>query len=267
MENHLLNLIFLSDKRMKLLLILMEGPKNLETLKKRLKASPTAVQPQIKKLKEQHLVTSDKSLYKLTDIGKIVVEKMQPLVETLDVLEENVDYWADRKMELIPSDLLFRIRELRNCTPIEPEVDRMFEIIPGIIRNITNSKKLKVLISYFHPNFPSYFLELAKKRVNISIVLPSIILKRWNEDYREVMTEFLKMENTELFICKSCEEVPTVLVTDTFMAIALFPKTTVFDRKYLTSTDSGARAWGKELFEYYKNSSKQIKEINASLSD
>lgn len=267
MENQLLDLIFLSEKRMKILLLLMEGPRNLETLKEYLQASPTAVQPQIKKLKEQHLIAPDKDLYKLTDIGKIVVEKMQPLVETLNVLEENVDYWAEREMELIPSHLLTRIRELKHCTTIEPDVDRMFEILPAIIKNSKNSKKVKALISYFHPAFPSFCLELAQKRIQISITLPSIILKRWIEDYREIMTEFLKLENTELFVCRSCEKVPTVLVTDIFMAMALFPKMAVFDRKYLTSTDSGAQAWGEELFEYYKNFSEQIREVNALLSD
>ena len=95
MENTLLDLILLSEKRKNVLLLLLEGPKDIETIKKALNASATAVQPQVKKLKEQHLVVQEKNLYKLSEIGRIVAEKMKPLVDTLSVLEENTDYWAD----------------------------------------------------------------------------------------------------------------------------------------------------------------------------
>ncbi len=44
-------------------------------LKKTLKASATSVQPQIKMLKEKHLVVQDKDVYRLSEIGKIIAEK------------------------------------------------------------------------------------------------------------------------------------------------------------------------------------------------
>ena len=49
MENTLLDLILLSEKRKNVLLLLLEGPKDIETLKKALNASATAIQPQVKK--------------------------------------------------------------------------------------------------------------------------------------------------------------------------------------------------------------------------
>ncbi|MCQ1536699.1 winged helix-turn-helix domain-containing protein [Methanosarcina sp. KYL-1] len=262
METPLLDLIFLSDKRKNVLLLLMEGPKNLETLRERLKASPTAVQPQIKKLKEQHLVAQDKDLYKLTDIGKIVVEKMQPLVETLAVLEENADYWADRDMGSIPPSLMRRLSELGHCTTVEPEIDHMFELIPEFAKNMRKAKKIKAIISYFHPLFPSFYIEVARNGAQVSIILPESILKRWIEDYREITEQFINLENTELLVCRDCERTPNLTVTDIFMGIALFPKKAVFDRKYVRSFDPRALAWGEELFEYYKNLSEQVTEIN-----
>jgi len=262
MENTLLDLILLSEKRKNVLLLLLEGPKNIETIKKALSASATAVQPQVKKLKEQHLIVQEKNLYTLSEIGRVVVEKMKPLVDTLAVLEENADYWADREMSEIPPFLLRRISELGHCTIIEPQVDHMFEMIPEYVKNARMAKELKTAISYFHPLFPSFFLEIVEKGIPVSLVFPESILKRWVEDYREHTEQYLKKENAKLFVCKDCERIPSIVAADNFMAMALFPKSTVFDRKYVLCFEPGALAWGKELYGYYEQRSEQINNID-----
>ncbi|AKB18540.1 MULTISPECIES: winged helix-turn-helix domain-containing protein [unclassified Methanosarcina] len=263
MENSLIDLIFLSEKRKKVLLLLFEGPKDINTIKKTLKASATSVQPQVKMLREKHLVVQDKEFYRLSEIGKIITEKMKPLLDTLSVLEENIDYWADRDMSKIPSFLLNRIGELGHCITIEPQLEHLFEMIPEYAKNAEEAKTLEALVSYFHPLFPSFYLGLAKKGTAVSLILPESILKRWIEDdYREQTRQFLKMENTKLLACKDCEKTPTIIAADNFMGIALFPKDAVFDRKYLINFEPGALSWGKELFEYYKNLSEQTTEIN-----
>lgn len=262
MENNLLDLILLSEKRKNVLLLLLEGPKDIETIKKALSASATAVQPQVKKLKEQHLVVQEKNLYKLSEIGRVVAEKMKPLVDTLSVLEENADYWADREMSEIPTFLLRRIYELGHCTTIEPQIDHMFEMIPEYVKNVRIAKKLEAAIPYFHPLFPSFYLEIAEKGIPISLVLPGSVLKRWVEDYREQTEQYLKRENAKLFVCTDCEKIPVIAAADNFMAMALFPKNTVFDRKYVICFEPGALAWGKELYDYYEQRSEQIKKIN-----
>lgn len=262
MENNLLDLILLSEKRKNVLLLLLEEPKDIETIKKTLNASATAVQPQVKKLKEQHLVVQEKNLYKLSEIGRVVVEKMKPLVDTLAVLEENTSYWAEREVNEIPPFLLQRISELGHCTIIEPQIDYMFELIPEYIKNVRMAKELKATISYFHPLFPSFFLDIAEKGIPISLVIPESILKRWIEDYREQTEKYLKKENAKLFVCTDCERIPAVAAADNFMAMALFPKNTVFDRKYVICFAPGALAWGKELYDYYEQRSEQIKNID-----
>lgn len=262
MENNLLDLILLSEKRKNVLLLLLEGPKDIETIKKALNASATAVQPQVKKLKEQHLVVQEKNLYRLSEIGRVVVEKMKPLVDTLAVLEKNASYWAEREVNEIPPFLLQRISELGHCNVIEPQIDYMFELIPEYVRNVRMAKEMNATISYFHPLFPSFFLEIAEKGIPISLVIPESILKRWIEDYREQTEKYLKKENAKLFVCTDCERIPAVAAADNFMAMALFPKNTVFDRKYIICFEPGALAWGKELYDYYEQRSEQIKNID-----
>lgn len=166
-------------------------------------------------------------------------------------------------MSKIPPFLLHRIGELGHCIIIEPQIEHLFEMIPEYVKNAEEAKTFKTLISYFHPLFPSFYLGLAKKGISVSLILPESILRRWFEDdYREQNRQFLKMENTKLLVCKNCEKIPNIVAADNFMGIALFPRNAAFDRKYLISFEPGALVWGKELFEYYKNLSEQIIEIN-----
>jgi predicted transcriptional regulator len=272
MENFLLDLILLSEKRTNVLLLLLEGPMDIATIKKTLNASETSIQPQVKKLKERHLLVQEKNIYKLSKIGKIVAEKMKPLIEAFSVLEENADYWVDRDMNVIPPFLLRRINELGHCTTIEPQIDHIFEIIPEYVENAEKAKKMEIAIPYFLPIFPSFCLRISEKGVPFSLILPESVLKRWFEDYREQTEKFIKMENTKLFVCADCERIPAITAADNFMAMALFPKDAVFDRKYVISFEPGALAWGKELYDSYERLSEMIydtdnyrHEINAKL--
>ena len=54
--------------------------------------------PQIKKLKEEHLVLQENKEYRLTPLAEILVEKMEPLLDTLEVIEENLHYWQERDL-------------------------------------------------------------------------------------------------------------------------------------------------------------------------
>lgn len=261
MENSLLDLILLSEKRTNVLLLLLEGPKDIETIKKRLNASATSVQPQVKKLKEQNLIVLEKNLYRLSEIGKIIAEKMKPLLDTICVLEENADYWADRDMSEIPHNLLQRINELGHCMLIEPHMDHIFELIPQYIENAGKAKELKAAIPYFHPLFPSFYLKIAEGGAAVSLILPEPILKRWTEDYREQTDKFLKSENSKLFVCSGCERIPAITAADNFMAIALFPKNGTFDRKYIICFAPGSIQWGKELYDYYEQHANRIYDL------
>lgn len=261
MENSLLDLILLSEKRTNVLLLLLEGPKDIETIKKRLNASATSVQPQVKKLKEQHLIVQEKNLYRLSEIGKIVADKMKPLLDTINVLEENPDYWADRDISEIPPFLLQRINEFGHCTLIEPQIDHIFELIPKYIENAEKAKRLEAAIPYFHPLFPSFYLKIAENGASVSLILPEPILKRWTEDYREQTEKFIKKENAKLFVCTDCDRIPAITAADNFMAIALFPKNAMFDRKYVICFEPGAIAWGKELYDYYEQHAERIYDV------
>ena len=109
------------------MLFLKEGPKSIDEISKKLDTPSTSVHPQIKKLKDNRLVLQDGKYYSLSRIGSIVTEKMSPLVGTLEVFEDNLDYWINQDLSGIPPFLLMRLGELSPCRVIEPELERIFE--------------------------------------------------------------------------------------------------------------------------------------------
>src|ERR1035437_217945 len=261
MKNFLLDMILLSEKRQNVILLLLEGPMTTDSIKKSLSASATSIQPQIKMLRENHLVVQENNFYKLSEIGKIVAIKMKPLLNTLSFLEEDVNYWFERDLTEIPKYLLSRIKELGNITITEPKPDNMFEMNVEYVKNAKKAKKLEATISYFHPSFPSLYLEIAEKGAFISLILQKSILKKWTEEHKTQTEKFIRMTNTKFFVGTDYEKIPSITVADNFMTMVLFPKEAAFDRKYLFSFEQGALEIGNELYNHYEQLSVRIYDI------
>lgn len=106
-KDTLIDLLFRSDNRRKILLFLKDGSKNIEEITGFLGSSCTAVLPQIKRLTEKGLVKQEGKNYRLSTVGLIVTEKMVPLLGTLEIFEDNLDYWVQRDLTGIPSFFCF----------------------------------------------------------------------------------------------------------------------------------------------------------------
>ena len=261
MNPNLLDLILFSEKRKAFLMLLREGPKNTQEILDRLKVPRTALLPQIKKLKEQNLVIHEEGVYRLSLIGEIIIEKMQPLLDTLEVFEKQEEFWTDRKLTPIPPHLIKRISELGNYRLIEHDLSHTFDLNPEFVKNVSNSNHILMFFSYFHPQFPSFFLDLARRGTEISLVLSESVYASLEEDFKKEEKELLKMENTGLFNLDEKEvEIPAVVVSsDKIMLMGLFNESGRFDRQYIISFEAGAIEWGKELFEYFRDMSREIK--------
>ena len=165
MKISLIDLAFLSEKRKDVLLLLEEGPKTGDEIKTALNVNSTSIMPQIKKLKEGRLIVQDdRNTYRLSEMGEIVVEKMEPLLDTVRVFEENYDYWTNHDFTAIPENLLNRIDELGNYFMLEADLNRLFEVPEDFKNNLLESKHVKMFLSYFNPLHVEIYSELAKKR-------------------------------------------------------------------------------------------------------
>lgn len=261
MNSNLLDLILFSEKRKDFLMLLKEGPKNIEEILEKLQESRTALLPQIKKLKEDNLVIHEGEMYRLSSIGEIIAGKMQPLLDTLDVFEKDPRFWADRKLAPIPADLKKRISDLGAYHLIEPDISHTFDMSPELVMNLSNSSCVHIFLSYFHPQFPTFFLNLARNGIKVSLNLSEAVYSRFEEDFKNEGEGFLNMDNTDIFILDNKGvEIPAVIAsTDIIMILGLFNENGRFDSQYVISSDRRAIKWGEDLFRYYRDMSREVK--------
>jgi len=253
--------IWLSEKRKNLLLLLMEGPRDIEQIKTSLNVTSKAMMPQIKILKKQGLILQKENTYMLSEIGKLVVGNMLPLLNTLEVLEENKEYWVSRDTSIIPQEQFMRLGELGECMVIEPDLNHLFDLPREFTENLIKSKCIMSSLSYYHPLYPSLYSRLAKSGAEMEIVLTKAVLERLNNDCRDELETLLDSENTVVKVCEEQMQLPTIAVTEKFMYICLFNKQGKYDHRKVMSFDASALRWGRELFMHYNELSQEVIEI------
>jgi len=261
MELQLIDTIFFSDKRKNLLLLLKDGPKTIEEIKTELGVSSSPIMTQIRILLKDGLLVQTKDVYELSVKGKLIIRKIEPLLSTFQVFDENHDYWARQDLSTLPPHLLDRIGELGNCKEIVPERTHIFDYPPEIIDALYRAKTVKEVSSFFRPGYPNLYLDLAKKGIEVSLVLERPIYMKLVSDYKKDVQEFLNMENTRLFVCDNKIELASSIVTDLFISLSLISKDGRYYNHEMVSFQKSAFSWGQELFGYYMEMSELITQI------
>ncbi len=261
MKISLIDLAFLSEKRKDVLLLLEEGPKTGDEIKTALNVNSTSIMPQIKKLKEGRLIVQDdRNTYRLSEMGEIVVEKMEPLLDTVRVFEENYDYWTNHDFTAIPEFLLNRIDELGNYFMLEADLNRLFEVPEDFKNNLLQSRYVKMFLSYFNPLHVEIYDELARKGAEVCLILTEPVFDRMKKDYYEDLKFLMESKNIEIYICDKNVTLKNV-VTERFCSLVLFDKKGKFDHQRLMSFDESALKWCEELFLHYKDMSTRLEKL------
>ena len=74
------------------------------------------------------------------------------------------------------------------------------------------------------------------------------------------LNEYLELGNAKMYVVKDAKL--AMVVSDRFLCLSLYFKNGVYDvSEFLISYDKNALMWGKELFDYYLEKSKEIDKI------
>ncbi|KKH49551.1 winged helix-turn-helix domain-containing protein [Methanosarcina sp. 1.H.A.2.2] len=248
MKQSLINLILFSDRRKDLLLLLREEPKDIDTIKELLNVDAGSIQPHIKKMKDAHLITEVKKVYSLSEIGKIIVENLEPFLNSIEVFEVNDKYWKTRDLTQIPDFLLERIDELEGCELLEPDAEHLFETPKALLEKLLSSKEIFTFVSYFHPEAPSIYAGIAENGMKQVLCMTENVIERLFSSYPEEADRLSRNKNSKIFVCRKPASIPSIIVTDRFLALKLFENDGKLRDQILVATEEKALGWGKELF-------------------
>jgi predicted transcriptional regulator len=263
MKLQLVNLLLFSEKRKDLLLLLEEQPRSIDEILDMLQISRVSILPHIKKLKEEGLILQQGDIYSLSIIGSILVKKAGPFLDAASTFEDNNYYWGHRKLDSIPFHLLKRIGDLKGNQLLEPGLTHGFDLFPELIDHFTRSSKVMLLFSFFHPLFPSFSMELAKKNVQVQLIFSRDSFDRFSGDFRDIGEHILAKKNASVFVYSGLPlEIPALIaISDSALLLGLFNKKGRFEGQYLLGFEPRALAWGRELFEHYKDKSEKVPSI------
>lgn len=261
MDSSLIDLVFRSDKRKNLLILLDSGSKNIDDIKNTLDVTATSILPQIKKLIDQDLIVQEDKMYKLTVLGEFIIKKIKPLISALEVVEKNNSYWTGHDLNAIPRHLLERIAELGDCTFIEPDLNHIYEPSQEIIDSMANAKHASTFASYFNPAYLSLYVELGRKDAELCLNFTQSVWDHLSNEHSNMINELMGMDNVSLYVSKEGIKLTEITVTDRTMMLGLFDKKGKFDQQFIISSEPSALLWGQELFDYFKRLSRLVNKI------
>lgn len=257
MQHELIDVVFRSQKRRDLLLLLGEEPRTMEEIKTLLDVSPTAILPQIKRLTDSDLVIQKNGSYELTDMGDQVFKRVKSLVNVLILLERD-NYWIEHDLSGIPPYLLNKIGDLKDCKLVEPDPSQIFEPSTELLEFFSSSRYLMVFSSFYRPEFLPLYTRLARLESDVTLIFTESVLEKIMQNYEKKIRKFTTLQNTELFVCNDGVKLAELMVSDRGMMVSLFDSNGRFYYDYMSCSEPEAINWAKELFEFYKSTAWQI---------
>ncbi len=250
MKDSLLDIILAVEQRKSILLLLKDGPKERETLFNPFKNSGQDLPLHIKILEDNQLISQLDSVYRLTIIGKLIVNAIGPLLETADYELEN-----ENVLSLIPPHFFDLMSKVATCEIANPPITEMFENFKIFCETSKTSKSLFVIASYFHPSFNAVFSELINNDVNVYVIISRDVISESKNQFQEI----IKNDLFHLFVYSKEMRFMSFAINDHCLRMSPLTSSGDYDNKYILCSDLDSLEWGKQIFEYYLKDSTSVK--------
>lgn len=261
MKKPIVAVLLSSEKRKNVLLLLLDGPKEMETLIQSLKTNRTALLPQLRILRESHLISKYGDTYNLTTLGTLIVEEMLVFLRTTNMFGENRDYFGTHFIDFIPTDLLRKLPQLGSCNIIDILLGDVFDVEKDFLQKAVTSKYWLQIASSLHPMFHEFYIEMINQGTDVSVIITQEIYEKVKNDYYDELKELIDIKLISMYLYPKSLDFASFILADQCVNFRLFTQEGQYDNKKLIICSPLAVEWGKELFEYYRRQSTPIIEI------
>ncbi|KXS42921.1 MAG: hypothetical protein AWU59_1389 [Methanolobus sp. T82-4] len=261
MSKSLIDIIFTSEKRKCALLLLKDGPLKMDSLLSSMETKRQALLPQMKVLTDNHLIYHHGDEYELTVIGEMIVDKISPLLNTVNLFDTDIDYWGSHDIDFIPPHLLERVYELGQGRVIKPSIADFYEVNTKIVETTMKSKSMRIISSFIHPDSFNKIEGFVASGVEITIIITRELYEKLRVEHYD---EFkLLLENEKIRILLYPDKIGFIAFTQNAYCnfFRLLLKEGLYDNMLLFFCNPEALEWGNEFFEFYLKDSTPINEI------
>jgi predicted transcriptional regulator len=251
--HEIIRILACSDLRKNLAEALRDGKKlTLSELGEQVGASSPAAVHALRELAKEHLIHQDeKRNYSLTNIGEIVVRKLEEINVTIDALSKNRQFWLEHDLSDFPSNLLDQVGALADGTVVSSTPTDLFKVFSTFFILLENAKKICGVSPIFIDELTSQFVKLVARDVPVELVVtPDVMDAIFRTADREELEKALKVK-LKLY---TIEPRPTAAftVTDYFLQLGFFRQDGTYDwSNDLLSYSPEAIKWGRKVFAFY----------------
>lgn len=247
-----------SEIRLKILNELDKHPDNVRGLVKKTNIAYSSVSSNIGKLENHDYITKVENKYYINPMTQVYYKTLMDFKSSVELVTDYDSFWNKHNLNQLSITSIKRITDLKNSELIETTPIDIYKTHNTIKNQIMNSKNIKAIFPYLHPEYPNLIEGILKNNGTVELIVPKSIFKellfRVNDNVRRKALRYKKLKvysfkndlNLYLTIC------------DENMSLGLFKNDGSFDQnRVLVSNDEQSHEWAEELFNHIK---KQVKE-------
>lgn len=257
-----LRFLIKSDIRVKILISLNEGAKNIAQLKKELNRSSSTILHGIYQLENKNIISRESGQYFLARTGEIYSNKLLDMVKSIYTLENCKNIFLNHDIDCIPPELLKDLGCLEDSQLIKSittDILRPHLVLGNYISQCNTVKHLSSIL--YAPNIQILFSNMNEKDVHL-LLTREILDKMMEElEYESVEKHILK-GNLKLGVIDDDTKI-SFTMGDNFISLGLYSQSGEYDLNNLLMSESkDAIFWGEKLFKYYQDSAIDFAELD-----
>lgn len=262
-DDGLHNILTFSDKRKKMLDFLQDNPSELSKIREHLRLkSNSEIIPGLNKMMSVNLISRDNGVYSITRLGKVVTSYYRDLVNTIATIESNDDFWKNHDLSPIPDFLLYRLKNLHNCSFVQSAMCNQFEPHKEFTYWVANSTSIKGIVGIFNPAWVPWFTEVSELDIPIELIMTKEVYAKIEHEYSSELAHGLQNKNVHIYVYDGELKVAASTMRTlegTFFSFGLHFFNGQYDNNLdLQGCDEESFEWGEEFFKYYMEKSEEV---------
>ena len=173
---------------------------------------------------------------------------------SVDLINNFNEFWNKHNINQLSINSMQNINDLKNSELVETTPLDIYRTHNTIKENILQSKTIKAIFPYLHPDYPLLIENIIEENGNVEIIIPKNmfngIISEIDKDKRKAA-----VKNGNLKVHTTTKELNLYLIIcDETMSLGLFKSDGSFDQnRLLTSSCEKSQKWANDLFNFIKD--------------
>ena len=241
-----------SEIRLKVLVDLLGGPLKIRDINRSSLLSYSSVSSNVHKLCKEGYVEKIHNSFRLTNLGFIYITILMDFHDVVTTISDFSDFWLDHDISSLSLDDLMKLSSLEGSELIKCNYTDIYKTHKEFKRIFKDSKHLKVIFPYMHPEYPKLIRRLIIKGVKVELIVSESILNSVVKDIgKDVVKKGLIEGNFSLKYLD--EDIKIALaISNKFVSVGLFKTDGTYDQNRLLLSDrKKAIIWGLNIYKSY----------------